>query len=237
MSNGWTPGAPLPEAFLGGTAGAAPSTSFWDSPLFTEGASAGVGAGQGAQVGAGAVGTGPDDSTLSQLGKGALGFAALAGLAGGIAGIFQAHAAARLAKTRADAARDRSEFQITMGRLFLMDAAEQTEKRKEQIRARTGEYVGQVKASMAAQGIQTDSGSAAEIQAQAHMYADHAVAEADNNLARHALGMQSQFLQLRSEAAFAGIQGDYAASDTLLSSGASFAQGAMRSFSRIRRGF
>lgn len=146
-------------------------------------------------------------------------FSSIGGLAGSFGGIFSGI-------TDAKAIKAQSEYQSRVGELNAMfadqqaeDAVKRGEKRAQFVLKRGKTIIGAQRASIAAQGIEVDSGSAAELQRDTKILSVQDAMQERNNAWLEANGYKARALEFRTQAGFARTAGNNASRNTLLTAG------------------
>lgn len=99
------------------------------------------------------------------------------------------------------------------------DAIQRGDKAANQQRKITNETIGAQRASMANQGIDVNSGSAADIQSQTRVMGEQDALTIKNNAWREAWGYKMQALGYKSQGEYAGFAADSKSRNTLLTGG------------------
>lgn len=173
-------------------------------------------------AGAAPAATAATASTSSAAGSGAAYaglFSSIGGLAGSLGGIATGIAESKAIKVQ-------SEYQSRVGELNAMFADEQAadairrgEKRAQFSLKRGKTIISSQRASIAAQGIEVDSGSAAELQRDTKILSVQDAMQERNNAWLEANGFKARALEFRTQAGFARSAGKNASRNTLLTTG------------------
>lgn len=160
--------------------------------------------------------------------------------AAGIAGAGLGAAQFLTAKQSADAIEQQSRFEAQtlqfQSEMALVQRREILKKSQDDIELRqqdTAKLIGTQRVNLAAQGIDIESGTAAELQIQAEEIGARDVATISNNAWRQAWGIQVQSQTLASEADFTRLSGTSRARTTFLSGAI---QGGSTAVGGFRRG-
>lgn len=144
----------------------------------------------------------------------------------GAAGLGQMGAGIAGAVGQANAQRMQGDYQKMVGdtnaRLATMQAQDATtrgDRTAGQIQRQGKQMIGSQRAALAAQGVDVNSGSAADVQAGTAAMTAHDALTAKNNAWREAWGYQVQANQSSAAGQFAKIAGDSSANNTILTGG------------------
>lgn len=134
-----------------------------------------------------------------------------------------AGAGAQASAMRSKAEYDANTFEINrrLAEFEAEDAIRRGGRAANQKKKETKQVIGSQRAALAAQGIEIDSGSAADIQESTAAIGAMDAITIKNNAYREAYGLKTQALNFGSQAAFSRISGEASARNTLLAGGIS----------------
>lgn len=143
-------------------------------------------------------------------------FTTVLAVAGGALALGQAYSKSQDEKAYGDYQRQQFDFNSKIAGIQAQDAKDRGERQVSAISAQGRQIAGAQRASLAAQGIETNSGSAAMVQDDTRAAVQHDILTTRNNAWREAWGYQTQALSLafQGEQAYQGSRQD--ASNTLL---------------------
>lgn len=111
------------------------------------------------------------------------------------------------------------EFNAQMADMQAADAIRRGDKEASQVKARGKKMIGSQRAALAAQGIDVNSGSAADIQEETDVFSTEDAMTVRSNAWREAFGFRAQAMEARNSGAFAELAANNKASNTLLTGG------------------
>lgn len=144
-----------------------------------------------------------------------------------------ASANASALEAQGDHAKMVGDFNAKLSEMQAQDALERGGKDAEQLQKQASRMIGSQKAALAAQGIEVDSGSAAEIQNDTKEMAARDAVTIRNNAAREAFGFKVQAMNSTMEGNFAQMGARNQASNTLLVGGMSAASTVMQGGAKV----
>lgn len=130
-------------------------------------------------------------------------------------------------KSQGQYQKDVAELNAQAAELAATDAIKRGEKNAEKLRTKGKLIRGAQRAGYAAQGIEVDSGSAAEVQAETARMTTEDTIDIRNNAWREAWGYRFEAQNLRSGGLFASLDANNKAQNTLLTSGLQATQTAL----------
>jgi hypothetical protein len=133
----------------------------------------------------------------------------------------------RAASTRAQAKYEKFRYDqnAKLAELQAIDALKRGERAASTIQMRTKQTIGSQRAALAAQGIEINADTAADIQADTKLYGDFDAIEVKNNAWREAFGYKMQALSFTQSGEMARSAGEFAANQTIAAGGMSAARG------------
>lgn len=137
----------------------------------------------------------------------------------GIASLFGASAEADAQRQQAEYNANVSEFNAKLSEMQTEDAYKRGDRDAQKLKSQAKTFKGTQRAKLAAQGIEVDSGSAAEIQEQTEVLSAQDAMTIKNNAAREAFGYKVQTMQYRQAAKYGMQAGENAARATMLGGG------------------
>ena len=147
--------------------------------------------------------------------------AAVSGMMAGMAGLslYQAYGNSKSAEAEGEFKKQQFETNAKLAEMQSDDAMRRGYKAVEQIRTKAHQTKGAQRAALAAQGLDINSGSAAEIQDDTDRMSEEDVATAKTNAWREAWGYKMQAVNASGAAQMASIAGRNQARNSLLTGG------------------
>ena len=151
-----------------------------------------------------------------------------------ILGAGSAYSSVRAQKMESDYKRSQLDLNRQMADISAKDAIDRGEREALALRGRTKRLIGSQRAALAAQGINIESGSAAEVQADTAALGAVDELTIRNNAYREAFGYKAQAISYGGQGAFTGIASNFAQRSTILTAGAQFGSEALGTYSRYK---